>query len=437
MLEGDTRADSVIVGAGIAGVSTAYHILRDTSHRVLLLEAGKVAHGATGHNAGQITTYFERPFSDLADSYGIEAASRAQAGVESGWTILETMRREATLATPIWRFTGYAACANKEQILLHLRDNLLRSQGGLLTERLYISATHLTIAEIPEEYREFCQFVPHAYILSLLETKDAHYIAAICYDKGCMNSALFTEEVTGYLLRTYPDRFTLAEETRVERILFTKDGAQLKTPIHTITADRVILCTNGSTDIAFASPHDDLADTYLQRTVEGKVGYMAGYLEPLDKPPTAASYFPKEGADPEDAYFYLTRRPYDISAEQTHNLLCIGGPDRPLKADETYDHDAPFGEDEFNDIESFLKKTYAYYTKKREEEFFLWHGLMGYTKDRLRLVGTDPHEPALLYNLGCNGVGILASLYGAQRIADLLAGKDVEPSLFEPKRLTG
>ena len=61
-----------------------------------------------------------------------------------------------------------------------------------------------------------------------------------------------------------------------------------------------------------------------------------------------------------------------------------------------------------------------------------WHGLMGYTRSRLRMIGAEPRNPVLLYNLGCNGVGFMPSIYGGQRIARMLAGDDLGPSIFDP-----
>ncbi len=57
----DGAADVVVVGAGIAGVATTFFILRNTNKSVFLVERDRVARGATGTNAGQLTTYFERP----------------------------------------------------------------------------------------------------------------------------------------------------------------------------------------------------------------------------------------------------------------------------------------------------------------------------------------------------------------------------------------
>ena len=69
-LDVNCSTDVAIVGAGIAGVATAFFTLRDTSSAVVLIERNRVGRGATGHNAGQLATYFERPLCDLVDAYG-------------------------------------------------------------------------------------------------------------------------------------------------------------------------------------------------------------------------------------------------------------------------------------------------------------------------------------------------------------------------------
>src|SRR5437764_5630405 len=54
-LGADMSADVVVVGAGIAGVATAFFVLRSTTRNVLLVERDRVARGATARNAGQLT----------------------------------------------------------------------------------------------------------------------------------------------------------------------------------------------------------------------------------------------------------------------------------------------------------------------------------------------------------------------------------------------
>jgi len=61
----------------------------------------------------------------------------------------------------------------------------------------------------------------------------------------------------------------------------------------------------------------------------------------------------------------------------------------------------------------------------------MWHGVMGYTKNLLRLIGRDPHARALYYNLGCNGVGLLPSIFGGHKVAKEIAGERFPPSIFD------
>jgi glycine/D-amino acid oxidase-like deaminating enzyme len=58
---------------------------------------------------------------------------------------------------------------------------------------------------------------------------------------------------------------------------------------------------------------------------------------------------------------------------------------------------------------------------------------MGYNESGIRVIGAHPRHQRLLYNLGCNGVGFLHSLCGAERIARMLGGEQLEPSIFDPR----
>ena len=63
-----------VAGAGIAGIATAFFTLKYTDKNVTLLERYKLAHGATGHNAGQVTSYFESGFASMAEEFGLDMA---------------------------------------------------------------------------------------------------------------------------------------------------------------------------------------------------------------------------------------------------------------------------------------------------------------------------------------------------------------------------
>jgi gamma-glutamylputrescine oxidase len=57
-LSGEVRADVVIIGAGFTGLSTAWHLARRfPARRVIVVEARRVANGASGRNGGQVLNW--------------------------------------------------------------------------------------------------------------------------------------------------------------------------------------------------------------------------------------------------------------------------------------------------------------------------------------------------------------------------------------------
>ena len=89
-LEADTSADVAVVGAGIAGVATAFFILRGTSHSVLLIERDRVARGATGRNAGQLDDVLRAPAVRHRGRVRRRAGRRGTARVSTELTICST-----------------------------------------------------------------------------------------------------------------------------------------------------------------------------------------------------------------------------------------------------------------------------------------------------------------------------------------------------------
>lgn len=435
-LSSNRTADVAIVGGGIAGVTTAYFTLRDTNKTVTLLEADMVAHGATGHNAGQIASYFERPLYELVHEFGLDLAIDGQKSIESAWGLLDQIVAETGLDTPLHRFVGHAGLTNSEQVLSHLKDNHCRAQGGLTTEQICIAKEWEGVEELPAEYASLYKLVPHTEILGVLETHNPDYIALLSSQKGCMNSALFSEQLIDYLTKNYADRFTFFEKSPVKTVRLNTTGGTLDVLSYTVTAERIVLCTNGFEHFKIINESGMEIDTQFHHSVGGRIGYMSGYIEPYVHQPTAISYFPKTNertGDPTgESYFYFTRRPQEHEGKQTHSLVCTGGPEIVLPNGADYSREESCAEEMNAVIDDFLRDNYGKYQNEEITHSFCWHGLMGYTPNGIRRVGAEPINPVLLYNLGCNGVGILPSIFGGQRIAHLLRGDRLAPSLFDP-----
>jgi gamma-glutamylputrescine oxidase len=69
-LHGSTRADVCVIGGGYTGLSAALH-LRERGYDVVLLEAERLAWGASGRNGGQVGPGQRRPQSELESRLGM------------------------------------------------------------------------------------------------------------------------------------------------------------------------------------------------------------------------------------------------------------------------------------------------------------------------------------------------------------------------------
>jgi glycine/D-amino acid oxidase-like deaminating enzyme len=431
-LSEDLKTDVAVIGAGIAGLSTAHYLLKYTDKKVAVIEAFKLAHGATGHNAGQLVSYFERPFREIVAEFGLDLAVAGQRDVNTAWELLEELYREAGLDIHKARFDSYAGLSTKEQILGHLENDYWRRKGGLHTRVFEIWDGFPQLAEIPAKYHDQISLISREEIALKLETFDPQYIAVLTTEKGVMNSALFCQEIMAYLLRNFADRFSFYEDTPVNKVVVHEERVILDALSHTVECDNVVLCTNGFESINLITPDGLAVNTRFHHNLHGVVGFMSGYSEPSVGKPAAISYYQKNNAmltdNPGDPYFYVTRRSYEYKEMGKHGLICIGGPDYELEHLSQYDRDQEFSEQSKKQIGEFVRHTYD---KKDLEYLFMWHGVMGYTKNLLRMVGPDPSHKRLYYNLGCNGVGLLPSIFGGDKVARQIKGEKFPPSIFD------
>jgi sarcosine dehydrogenase len=103
------HAEIVVIGGGIIGCSTAYHLARDHRADVLLLEQGKLTSGSTWHAAGLVGQLRSSASITQVLKYSVELYKRldGETGLETGWKMTGCLR----LATTPDRWTEFRRLA--------------------------------------------------------------------------------------------------------------------------------------------------------------------------------------------------------------------------------------------------------------------------------------------------------------------------------------
>lgn len=102
-------AQVVVIGGGIIGASTAYHLARDHKAEVLLLEQGKLTSGSTWHAAGLVGQLRSSASITKVLKYSVELYKRLEeeTGQATGWKMTGCLR----LATTPDRWTEFKRLA--------------------------------------------------------------------------------------------------------------------------------------------------------------------------------------------------------------------------------------------------------------------------------------------------------------------------------------
>jgi gamma-glutamylputrescine oxidase len=141
-LAGDESADVCIIGGGFTGLSAALELAR-AGMRVIVVEAGPIAWGASGRNGGQLCTGFSKGLAVFERALGSEAAKTAFQVAEEGKALIrERIARYGIDCDLKW---GYLLAAPKAG---HMAD--LAAERDELARYGYDKVNLLTKAELEE-----------------------------------------------------------------------------------------------------------------------------------------------------------------------------------------------------------------------------------------------------------------------------------------------
>jgi glycine/D-amino acid oxidase-like deaminating enzyme len=144
-LDEDTSADVAIVGAGIAGVATAYHVSRSGA-KVVVVEARTVAEAASGRNAGFLLAGVAENFVAAARRYGEDRALRVWRFTRHNQELVrEIVGRERIACDLAWNGSAQIAGDDEEW------DEVRGSAERLKKEAVRVHVVPEDLAAIYEE----------------------------------------------------------------------------------------------------------------------------------------------------------------------------------------------------------------------------------------------------------------------------------------------
>src|SRR5688572_12568239 len=105
-LEEDLSCDVCVVGAGIVGLTTAYHLVR-AGVDVVVLDDGPVCGGETSRTTAHLTCVLDDRFQWLEHVHGKRAVRESAASHMAAINRIESIAREESIACEFKRVPGY------------------------------------------------------------------------------------------------------------------------------------------------------------------------------------------------------------------------------------------------------------------------------------------------------------------------------------------
>jgi glycine/D-amino acid oxidase-like deaminating enzyme len=164
-LPGDTRADVAVVGGGIAGLCTAWE-LAGTGRSVVLLEAGRVAAGVSGHTTAKVTAQHALIYAHLRFVYGQEAARRYAAAQTDAMDHLVAVAGELGVDCSLERLAAFVYAIADEHHGAITAEAAAAREAGLPVSLVSETGLPFPVAAAVRMERQL-QFHPRRFLLAL------------------------------------------------------------------------------------------------------------------------------------------------------------------------------------------------------------------------------------------------------------------------------
>ena len=376
-LTSNVQTDVCIVGAGIAGLTTAY-LLTQAGRQVVVLEDGEIGSGETGRTTAHLTAALDDHYYMLERLHGTRGAQLAAASHTAAIEQIAEIVRSENLDCEFERVTGYLFEAAGEHSDLLIREWEAVQRAGLTEVEL--------LKQVPElgfrtgsalRYPNQAQFHSLKFLAGLAR--------AITQRGGTIYTHTHAVSIEG----GNPARVTT--------------GAGLS-----VSAQAVVVATN--------TPINDTVTIHTKQSPYRT--YVIGLRIPSGTVPHALYW------DTDDPYHYVR---VTSGTSNKHQVLLVGGADH--KTGQAQD-----AEERYASLQQWAQERFP----ATGEVCFRWSGQVMEPVDGVAYIGRNPHDAENVYlATGDSGNGMTHGVIAGMLLRDLIMGRANEWAvLYEPARIT-
>ncbi len=367
------RCDVVVVGSGYTGLAAARRLVR-SGHRVVILEAGGVASGASSVNAGMVSPDVKRGVMVVARERGMAVAKEIWNATERAVDLVEEIATTEGIDAG-WRRVGMAGLTERPDAIPALRTEAawFESEMGYPTEVV----GHDQIEEVVGSDR---------FAAAIIEPAG-----------GGLHPARYAFGLAAAVVRAGA---VLCEHTPALEMVTTGSDLLVRTPVGEVRAASVLVATNGLTG--------DLVPGLRRRVIP--VGSYIAVTEPL----------PGELAErliPGNRMLWTMQRLLTYFRRTPDDRLLLGGR-----------HDLRTGRNLVDSAAKLRRRMVEIFPDLAEAAItHSWGGTIGVTFDLLPHIG---RMGDVWYALGYGGHGVALATYLGDEVAGRITG-ETDASQFE------
>ncbi|MBA4149105.1 MAG: FAD-dependent oxidoreductase [Verrucomicrobia bacterium] len=379
-LNEDTTADVCIVGAGIAGISTAY-MLSLEGKSVVVLDDGDIGSGETERTTSHLSNAFDDRYCEVARMHGEHAAQLIADSHSTAIARIEANAVKEKINCEFERLDGFLFVAPGESTAILERELEACHRAGLMDVEWVESAPINSFNTGP------CLRFPRQG--QMHPTKYLHGLAQAFVRRGG---------------RIYCG-------THVAKIESGDPGRVRTSSSRTVEASSVVVATN--------SPVNDKVAIHTKQAPYRT--YVIGARIPRDSVRRALYW------DTLDPYHYVRLQRNNDAFGEEYDVLVVGGEDH--KTGQLPELGTPFA-----NLENWARHRFP----MMQDIEFRWSGQVMEPTDGLAFIGRNPGDTDNIYICtGDSGQGMTHGTIASILLTDLIAGRPNEWStVYDPSRVT-